>query len=33
MYRRSGEKSEIFLLFGLPQEMLYEALTHEYAHA
>ncbi len=33
MYRRMGEKSEIFLLFGLPPELLYEAAAHEYAHA
>jgi hypothetical protein len=33
MYRFVDNKSEIFLLFGLPPEMLYEAAAHEYAHA
>ena len=33
MYYRKGDRSEIFLLFGLPPEMLYEAAAHEYAHA
>jgi hypothetical protein len=33
MYRRSGDRSEIFLLFGLPPELLYEAAAHEYTHA
>ncbi len=33
LYRRTGEKSEIYLLFGLPAELLYEAAAHEYAHA
>jgi hypothetical protein len=33
MYRQSGTRSEIFLLFGLPPDLLYEAAAHEYAHA
>lgn len=33
LYRRVGDRSEIYLLFGLPQELLYEAGAHEYAHA
>ncbi len=33
LYRRSGTKSEIFLLFGLTPELMYEAAAHEYAHA
>lgn len=33
MYRRTGDRSEIYLLFGLPPELLYEAGAHEYAHA
>ena len=33
LYRRTGEKSEIYLLFGLPAELVYEAAAHEYAHA
>ncbi len=33
LYRRTGTRSEIFLLFGLPPELLYEAAAHEYAHA
>ncbi len=33
MYRRLGDTIEIYLLFGLPPELLYEAAAHEYAHA
>ncbi len=33
MYRRAGDTSELYLLFGLPPELLYEAGAHEYAHA
>jgi len=33
VYRLSGDRSEIFLLFGLPPELLYETAAHEYAHA
>ena len=33
LYRRTGDRSEIVLLFGLPAELLYEAAAHEYAHA
>ncbi len=33
LYRRTGNQSEIFLLFGLPPELLYETAAHEYAHA
>ncbi len=33
LYRRTGDKSEIYLLFGLPPELLYEAGAHELAHA
>lgn len=32
-YRRAGDRSEIFLLVGLPPELLYETAAHEYAHA
>jgi uncharacterized Zn finger protein (UPF0148 family) len=33
MYRRTSDRSEIVLLFGLPSELVYEAAAHEYAHA
>lgn len=33
LYRRMNGKSEIFLLYGLPIEMIYETAAHEYAHA
>jgi DNA-directed RNA polymerase subunit N (RpoN/RPB10) len=33
MYRQVGNRSEIFLLFGLPPELLYETAAHEYTHA
>ncbi len=33
LYRRVGTLSEIYLLFGLIPELLYEAAGHEYAHA
>ncbi len=33
LYRRLNGKSEIFLLYGLPKEMLYDTAAHEYAHA
>lgn len=33
LYRRVGNSSEIFLLFGLIPEQLYEASAHEFAHA
>lgn len=37
LYRLSqdsnGSKSEIFLLYGLPIELIYETAAHEYAHA
>lgn len=33
LYRRLNGKSEIFLLYGLPVEMIYETAAHEYAHA
>lgn len=33
LYRRIGNSSEIFLLFGLIPELVYEAAAHEYAHA
>ncbi len=33
LYRRMNGNSEIFLLYGVPPEMLYETAAHEYAHA
>lgn len=33
LYRLKDGKSEIFLLYGLPIEMIYETAAHEYAHA
>ncbi len=33
LYRSKDGKSEIFLLYGLPAEILYETAAHEYAHA
>ncbi len=33
LYRRKNGESEIYLLYGLPREMLYETAAHEYAHA
>jgi hypothetical protein len=33
LYRYKEGKSEIFLLYGLPIEMIYETAAHEYAHA
>jgi len=33
LYRYKDGKSEIFLLYGLPPELLYETAAHEYAHA
>lgn len=33
LYRYKDGKSEIFLLYGLPIEMIYETAAHEYAHA
>lgn len=33
LYRLMHGKSEIFLLYGLPVEMLYDTAAHEYAHA
>jgi hypothetical protein len=33
LYRRLNGKSEIFLLYGLPIEMIYETAAHEYGHA
>ena len=33
LYRRLNGDSEIFLLYGLPIEMIYETAAHEYAHA
>ena len=33
LYRRLNGVSEIFLLYGLPVEMIYETAAHEHAHA
>lgn len=33
LHRYSNGRSEIFLLYGLPREMLYETAAHEWAHA
>jgi len=33
LYKRVNDKSDIYLLYGLPPEMLYETAAHEYAHA
>jgi len=33
LYRLMNGKSEIFLLYGLPVEILYDTAAHEYAHA
>ncbi len=33
LYRLKDGRSEIFLLFGLPPELLFETAAHEYAHA
>ncbi|HOL93015.1 MAG TPA: protein DA1 [bacterium] len=33
LYRRMNGISEIFLLYGLPVEMIYETAAHEYTHA
>ncbi|MBN2328995.1 MAG: hypothetical protein JXR73_17780, partial [Candidatus Omnitrophica bacterium] len=33
LYRRMNGDSEIYLLYGLPIEMLYDTAAHEYAHA
>lgn len=33
LYRYANGQSEIFLLYGLPAEMLYETAAHEWAHA
>ncbi|MEW6234024.1 MAG: hypothetical protein AB1656_01430 [Candidatus Omnitrophota bacterium] len=33
LYRLKNGKSDIYLLYGLPEEMLYETAAHEFAHA
>ncbi|MBI1390396.1 MAG: hypothetical protein GC154_18315 [bacterium] len=33
LYRNVNGQAEIFLLYGLPREMIYETAAHEYAHA
>jgi hypothetical protein len=33
LYRYKNGQSEIFLLYGLPPELIYETAAHEYAHA
>jgi hypothetical protein len=33
LYRRHGSQSEIFLLYGIPIELVYETAAHELAHA
>lgn len=33
LYRRKGAESKIFLLYGLPREIIYETAAHELAHA
>ncbi len=33
LYRFKGGKADVFLLYGLPIEMIYETAAHEYAHA
>jgi hypothetical protein len=32
MHRRDGDRSIVYLLFGMPPELVYEAAAHEYAH-
>ncbi|MBZ0257164.1 hypothetical protein K8I31_13945, partial [bacterium] len=33
LYRYVGGKADVFLLYGIPIEMIYETAAHEYAHA
>jgi len=33
LFRRANNQSDIYLLYGLPPEILYETAAHEYAHA